>query len=167
MEPIKTYFFDTSAIVRLLCNEPGHAKVRQIFQSSGNIFTSWILLAETIGVLKRKWLSKELKDDDYAGKIHYLFALIKEQRFIIKDIECWDGDAALKTYEYDLLKLRQQEECKSLDAADALQLIVIKEILFGVLAGPSKPRLVTGDKGLHDAAVKNNIDVELVCNNEP
>ena len=87
MPPIKISFFDASAIVTLLCNEePGNAKVKQIFDET-TVFTSWILLAEAMGVLKRKWLKKKIFEEQYANRVHYLLALIKDRRFLIRDIE--------------------------------------------------------------------------------
>ncbi len=160
MTPIKISFFDTSAIVKLLCGEePGSAEVKRIFDGT-TVFTSWILLAEAMGVLKRKWIKKEISEEQYAGRVHYLLALIRDRRFLIRDIEIKDHEACLKTYEYDLIDIRKKHP--ELDVADALQLIAIQEGILGKLAGESTPNLVTADLKLGNAALVDGIQVIFI-----
>ena len=160
MPPIKISFFDASVIVKLLCNqELGSVKVKQIFDET-TVFTSWILLAEAMGVLKRKWMKKEISEEQYASRIHLLLALIKDRRFLICDIEIKDHDACLKTYEYDLIDIRKKHP--ELDAADALQLVAIREGILGKLAGKSRPSLITADLALKNAASVDGIQVTYI-----
>lgn len=64
---LKFFFFDTSAICRMvLVKEPGADKVKELTEHLDNkIFTSWILIAESLGVLKRKLKNCELSEKEY------------------------------------------------------------------------------------------------------
>lgn len=160
MNAIKIKFFDASAVVGMLCPEEiGSSECKKLFNNSV-VFTSWILLAEAMGVLKRKWKKKEISELQYDQRMHYLFALIRESRFLIHDIELQNNKPRLKTYEYDLLDLRKKYP--NLDAADVLQLIAIREGILGKLIGGSRPHLVTADCGLRDAAKNEGIEVIFI-----
>lgn len=158
---MRTSFFDASAIVKLLCkNEAGSKKVKGILESQQSVFTSWILVGEAMGVLKRKWCKQEITEKEYASRILLLFTYIDERRFDIRDIEIRGNKPMLKTCKSNLFMLRKNHP--ELDVADAVQLLVIKEGLLGKLAEESEPRLVTADSNLKDAAIKENIKVEFI-----
>lgn len=160
MTSIQTRFYDASAIVKLVCQEDSSQEVRADFSNSV-VFTSWVLVAEAMGVLKRKWLKEIITEDQYGGLIHLLFAYIKDERISIVDlINKQDGKPNLKTYEYDVIDIRRKYP--ELDVADALQLNAIKEGVLGILAGESKPKLVTADKKLRSAAQAEGIEVFYV-----
>lgn len=145
-----TYFFDTSAIVKTLVPEPGSEKVKAIMDTSDPIFTSWVLIAEAMGVLKRLWIKNKFTDSQYNGKVNLLFSYVKEKRFRVLDVKVLNGEAQLQTYPYDTFDIRKRHPM--LDVADALQFAVIKNSFLYNLAAESKTQLVTADESLKIAA---------------
>lgn len=165
--PIRFYFFDTSAILRLVFYEPGAKKVREIFRTAGCILTSWVLLSEAMGVLKgyhRKGILHSDKGTTYQAALKHLFYLIDIDQLSVVDIDEKDGIPRLRVYSKQMLEMLEKHP--ELDAADALQLAVTKESFMKHLEGPSKPPLVTADKKLGKAAVEEGMDVILVNTDE-
>jgi len=148
---IRLYFFDTSAIIKLLVKEPGAPAVREILYNQHNqIYTSWVLLGETLGVLKRKLLHGELSDDLYGEAVHDLFTLIADKRLGVVDIKA-DGDVAkLETFDCEIHGIRRQYP--EIDVADALQLAAIQNSYLKYYVGKSRPHLVTADATLANIA---------------
>ena len=156
---ISTYFFDASAIVRILLrDEPGAKKVVQIFGAHAPIHTSWVLLAEALGVFKRKWQQGVLGEAQYGPAVYQLFKLIKSGKLHPVDLEVLgDGRPRLRTYDFDVIVVRRSHP--ELDAADALQFLAIREGVLGRLTGPSRTQLVTADSNLRRAAEAEGIPV--------
>src|SRR5437867_3138398 len=99
-KPSPTYFFDASAVVKFVLSEPGSRRVQRMREETGSVYTSWVLLAEALGVLKRKWQRQEIDDQRYNTASHYLFTLIRDGTLDPVDVDVVDGSAALLTFEY-------------------------------------------------------------------
>ena len=151
-----TYFFDTSAIVKLFLNEPGSATAYQIFSTSKPIYTSWVLVAEALGVLKRAWLEKRISDGQYQGDVLMLFAHIREGGLQLIDVGEDYGSVGLATYELELIDAAKKHPDLKLDAADALQFAAIDRSFVSTFAGGSEIQVVTADKKLADAFEREN-----------
>ena len=72
MKLIRTFFFDASAIVKILVDEPGSRRIREVYGGTAQIHTSWVLIAEALGVLKRKWQRGALDERQYGRAVHFL-----------------------------------------------------------------------------------------------
>jgi len=159
----RNYFLDTSAIVKLLCTEAGSEKLKALKNYPGSNFcTSWVLLSEAFGVLKRKWMQRELSDAQYEERVRLLFLYISMGYLDPVDVVVADGHPQLVTYEFDISSIRADHP--GLDAADALQFKAIQQGLLKYLAGESRPRLVSADVELLKAAEVEGIPVVSVCN---
>jgi PIN domain nuclease of toxin-antitoxin system len=157
---LQTYFLDASAIVKLVINEPGSARVRELLELSGGVLhTSWVLVAEAMGVLKRFWLKKTINDHQYNDAIFELFSLIRAGHLDPVDLAIHDGSPRLVTYAFNFIEMRTKYP--RLDAGDLLQFSAIREGYLNHLAGESRPRLVTAGRGLRDAAAAEGISIEF------
>ena len=148
--PLQHYFLDTSALVRLVCDEPGSKALKKLMRGAGaKPLTSWVLIAEALGVLKRKWqCEKKLDDTAYLDAVQELLMNITMDYIHPVDLQILNGEARLKTYEVQIGDVRGRYP--ELDATDALQFIAIEE---GMLS-PHKPTLVSADRKLLAAARK-------------
>ena len=124
--------------------------------------TSWVLVAEALGVLKRKWqCEKRLDDTAYTDAVQELLINIRMDFIHPVDLQIVDGQARLKTCEVQIADVRAKHP--KLDAADALQFRAIQEGILKYFSGRSKPRLVSADKALLAAAKKERIKTVSVC----
>jgi len=155
--PMATYFFDASAIVKLVLEEPGAAKSRQAFDEAGQVCTSWVVIGEALGVLKRKWSRKEVSDKAYGKAVHLLMAFVREGRLMAIDLAVDKDRPTLATYEIDIIETRARYP--NLDAADALQFAVIQNTFLRHSAGASKTQLVSADRELLAAARREGLSV--------
>ena len=163
---IRNYFLDASAIVKLVCDEAGSEKVRALKRDPGRIVfrTSWVPLAEALGALKGKWKRQELSPDEYEAAVKLLFLHIRSRDLEPVDISIVNGEARLATYEQHLSEMRSRYP--KLDAADALQLTVIRQSFLRHFAGESRARLVSADRDLLAAAAGENIEVVSVIDDD-
>ena len=152
--PLQHYFLDASALVKLACDEPGSKKLKKLMRDAPTKpLTSWVLIAEALGVLKRKWQrEKTLDDTAYLDAALQLLINIRMDFIHPVDLEIVNGEARLKTYEVQIMDVRGRHP--KLDAADALQFRAIEE---GMLSASTKPILVSADRKLLAAASKEGI----------
>jgi predicted nucleic acid-binding protein len=158
--PLQHYFLDASALVKLVCDETGSRKLKKLMRDAhAKPLTSWVLIAEVLGVLKRKrWREKKLDDTAYLDAVQELLIKITLDYIHPVDLQIVNGEARLKTYEVQIGDVRDRHP--ELDAADALQFIAIKEGMLSVHTGPT---LVSADKKLMAAAEKEGIKTVSVC----
>lgn len=147
------YFLDASALVKRVCDEPGSETLKKLMTDAHTKpLTSWVLVAEALGVLKRKWQrEKRLDDAAYMNAVLELLIYIRMDFIHPVDLEVVNGGAHLKTYEVQIMDVRHRHP--ELDAADALQFRAIQE---GMLSF-HKPTLVSADRKLLAAARKEGI----------
>ena len=155
-----TYFFDASTIVKMVVREPGSDKVMRLLDECGMAHTSWVLIAEALGCLKRKRRDQVLTNNQYASAVYALFAHLKEHNLDPMDLGVDDGRAVLLTHESELLSHYQR--FPHLDIADVLQLAIIKDSYLGAFGGDSQAHLVTADSDLGKAAEAEGIPVIYV-----
>ena len=155
IQPTPTFFYDASAITKLFVDEPGADVARKIFNDAAQVYTSWVVIAEVLGALKRKWLRKEIDDDQYGKSVHLLLSYVAELRLKAVDVRNRNGQPALDTFELDILKIRKAHP--ELDAADALQFAAIQNTYLRTFASESKTQLVSADRNLLKAAAAEGI----------
>jgi predicted nucleic acid-binding protein len=154
------YFFDASAIVKLLVAEPGSDKVKRLLDECGIAHTSWVLIAEALGCLKRKRREGHLTDEQYASSVYSLFAHLREGNLDPMDLTVENGRPRLRTHERELFD--RFRRFPHLDVGDLLQLAIIKDSYLAAFAGESQARLVTADGDLGKAAEAEGIPVAYV-----
>lgn len=161
----KVKYLDASALVKLYIDENGSQQLRDFFQSNQpNFRTTWLCLAEALGILKSKWIGNQSKD--VATKIETDMYFEATRNLIInwrKRIESDDLELVDPSIP---LKVAEMAKKYNLDYSDALQLITIKIGKYSHLFYESKPHvyqsalfLVTGDKDLAFAAESEGIRV--------
>jgi predicted nucleic acid-binding protein len=155
-----TYFFDASAIVKMLVTEPGSKKVLALLHDCVIANTSWVLVAEALGCLKRKRREQSITDHQYKSAVYALFAHLKEQNLHPMDLAIDNGRPVLLTHEVELFDHLQR--FPQLDVADALQLTIITTTYLSAFGGESKAKLVTADRALGKAAEAEGIPVTYV-----
>jgi len=147
---MRVYFFDASAIVKLVVNEKGSHEIRELCQTPEVVRTTWLCLAESYGVIKRKWIKKELDHNAYVRK---LFSL---QRYVQRRIKIL-GSTDLRPQEFDevknLLAQYSIDSKHSIDFSDALHIAIVKRWRV------SRPVFVACDKKLLCAAICEGLTV--------
>ena len=151
---LQHYFLDTSALIKLVCDEPGSKTLKKLMRGAdAKPLTSWVLVAEALGVLKRKWQCEKILDDTaYMNAVLELLIFIRMDYIHPVDLEIVNGEARLKTYVVQIMDVRNRHP--ELDAADALQFRAIEE----GMPSSTKPILVSADKNLLAAAKKEKIE---------
>ena len=152
------FFLDASAIVKLLANEVGSENLLKTF-NRGELFRStWLSVAEAYGVLKRKWLKKEIEDSGYLNRMYLLNSYLRGKR--IKLVEGSLDDINDFTEAEDLFKKYSRgSKNESIDLSDALQLVAMKKEFFPSMVGKSALVFVTTDGKLEKAAINEGIKV--------
>jgi len=158
--PLQHYFLDASALVKLVFDEPGSKTLKKLMRGAdAKPLTSWVLIAEALGVLKRKWQhEKKLDDTAYLDAVQELLMNTTMDYIHPVDLQILNGEARLKTYEVQIGDVRGRHP--ELDAADAIQFMAIEE---GMLSVHGRPTLVSADKKLLAAAEKEGIRTVSVC----
>lgn len=152
---IKLHYLDASAAIKLLVQEEGTDTLQQYMEDpdhSSNLFMTSFCVAETLGVLKRKFLTEWIKEQGYEeAQQKYLEACaafigqLEGKMIEVHDIPIAD----LNTYS----KVDKLAKQYSLDVIDAFQLVSLKEGFVAPLRGTSSECvLVTADDGLAKAA---------------
>ncbi len=152
MAAIRTHYLDASAIVKLFVNEQGSDILQQYHKAHSTFYTTSLCFSEAIGVLKVKWLyRKEITQEQYLSAMNDLMASFAYESIGIDDTEIKER-AVFR--EVEILAERY-----SLDIADAFQIYTLKTGFFSVLAGDSKPILITADSKLAEATRKEGLRV--------
>ena len=161
MKNIGLYFFDASAVIKIFVAEPGSERVNKIMGSIDPIFSSWVILAEVLGVLKRKYLiDKNLSDAEYSQAIDRFFKMIKSRKIRVLDLTEENGEPALSTFTGDIATIRKQYPY--LDAADALQIAAMDNSILKLLQKNGSTFFVTADNKLGKAAEEKGYEVLYV-----
>ena len=159
MAAIRTHYLDASAIVKLFVNEENSDLLQEYFNVHSTYYTTSLCFSEAIGVLKVKWLyRKEITQDQYLAAMNDLMASFADESIGIDDTEIKDREVFK---EVEILAERY-----SLDIADAFQIYTLKTGFFSVLAGDSKPILITADSKLAEATRNEGLRV-WDCMTEP
>lgn len=149
---LRSFWLDTTAIVKIYYDERGSQEIRKVFnnKTSNNFYTTEFCVYEYYNVLKRKFLTDRVIDEDNYLRLIFMLSM----------------DIRLKTIQYndtqegpDVLFLQTKEVIQKygFDYTDAIQFVLIRKGLLGILAGESKPILITSDSGMIKAAKSENI----------
>jgi predicted nucleic acid-binding protein len=99
---IKVKYLDASALVKLVIDEDNCQPLREFFNSNTNFFTTWLCLAEALGVLKSKRVGKQskniatkIKTDTYFEATRHLI-IDWRMRIESDDLELVDPSIPLK-----------------------------------------------------------------------
>lgn len=99
---IKFFFFDASAIVKLIIDEPGSALANQIRGGTGNsIHTSGLCIAESLRVLKRKFESPKdsVNQRDYEFYKYLLNAHVRDRLHLVDEVRLQERSDRFEAYE--------------------------------------------------------------------
>lgn len=159
MTAIRTHYLDASAIVKLFVVEENSDVLRKYFNDHSTFYTTSLCFSEAIGVLKVKWMyRREITQDQYLAAMNDLMASFAYESIGIDEIEIKDREV--------FREVERLVETYSLDISDAFQIYTLKTGFFSVLAGDSKPILITGDSGLAEATRNEGLRV-WDCMTEP
>ena len=155
-DKIRYELFDASAAVKLFIDEKGSDLLRQSRDSGMRTITTPCLI-ETLSVLKRNWLRKEITDAKYHDLTYTVPWQFKEH---IHDVSIKDPDT--------LIKISKLGEKHALDFVDALQIYSLLHSHLAVFTGGSQTLLITADDALAVAAGKEGLKVwNLQCDTIP
>jgi predicted nucleic acid-binding protein len=166
---IRTHYLDASAAVKLLVKEEGSENLQEYMKEpdhSSNLFMTSFCVAETLGVLKRKFLREWTKEREYKeAQEKYLAACesfmgqLRDEMIGVHDIPIADRETYSKV---DKLAKRYK-----LDVVDAFQLVTLKEGFVAPLRGsPSECLLITADEDLASAGEAEGLKV-WNCKRQP
>ena len=149
MRWVKTDYLDASALVKLVIDEENHHHIRTYFDQHANFCATSLCLMEALGVIKGKWTSNRISEDQY---------FCSTQGIILK---AWGGKI-----EIDPVNLFHPESLEAvqvlarkhtLDLSDALQLQTILKGKYSASGPNSASTLITADEKLATAAEAEGI----------
>lgn len=154
----RPYFFDTSALVKLVVPEPGAKYVRMLREQDGAILhTSTFAIAETMGVLKRLRFEEEKAGTMTAGMppfTRYRWRLVS--LFTI-------GPPQFEVHELGKPLLRflgkLMDVSPDVDVVDIIHAAIFEGPPWATLDGPSRPIMVSADRALNDYCRTKSIEV--------
>ena len=145
---IKVHYFDASALVKLVADDPdeelGRAALRKYHTEHAHPgYTTSFCIAEAFGALKTKFLRKKISQAQYLKCVKELI-LVTGNTFQIDEMPILDPEVRS---EFERLSKSYR-----LDFVDCLQIITILKGKFRIFAGPSQSVLITADRELAKAA---------------
>lgn len=156
----KIYYYDASVLVKLFLNEDGSNVVRQHRRNPEHklpFYTTSLCFAETLVVLKMKYVRKEITQEQYLDAGDYLISCIREEDIQIANIDITDE----KIFE----EVEEIVSHHNIDISDAFQIVTIKQDYSSKeLQMPAI--LITADRGLAKAARAEDLQV-WDCMTEP
>ena len=152
MNGVRVHCIDTSALVKLFVKEPESERVIAYLGQHGVLSVTAITFSEVLGVLKSKWHREELTQEKYLAASEELAVSVSGG-----SIQIDDSVSLTERKTFDKAEML----CKkyTLDLADALQLVAMKDGFFSGLAGESKPIMITADGALASAAKNEGLRV--------
>jgi predicted nucleic acid-binding protein len=155
----RTNLLDASALVKLVVAEDHDEKLRLYLNREGSWYTTPFCFYEALGVLKRKHFIKKTRTLNIDQYHKAACDLMAEYNAASKVHDLDLTDPSLFTYVQHLAKSH------NLDISDAFQLTsILKGCPF---VGDSETVLVTGDKGLANAARKESCKVWHLADDPP
>jgi len=145
---IKVHYFDASALVKLVADDPDEEPGRDILRKYHNQhahpgYTTSFCVSEAFGALKLKFLRKKTSETQYLKYVRDLIRVIGNT-FQIDELEIL---LPLVSSEFERLVGKYK-----IDFVDCLQIVTIKHGRFRIFDGPSKSILITADRELARAA---------------
>jgi predicted nucleic acid-binding protein len=160
MDSIRTHYLDASAIVKLLIAEQGSTILRAYVGQHSVLYATYICFAETLGVLKAKFLRQQLDQEQYLSACEELVAHLRHHTLEIDDVGISQGQV------FDEVERLAQKY--SLDISDAYQLVTLRQGCLARLKIDVQPILITADKALAIAARSEGLRAwDCLCEPEP
>ena len=158
---IKVHYFDASALVKLVADDPdeapGRDALRAYHQHAHPGYTVSFCVAEALGALKRKFLRERISEAQY---LKYVKDLI---RVVGNTFEIDELDILLPVVSSEFERLVNKYK---LDFVDCFQVATLKHGKYRIFDGPSKSVLITADRELAKAAQAEGARV-WECTSEP
>ncbi len=147
----RVHYLDASVLVKLIVTESSTDTIKKYMKAehTSTFYATSLCFAETLGVLKSKYLRKQIDQETYFTAGDVLSA------YISGDIELVDVDISDSAIFMEVEDIARRN---GLDIVDAYQIVTIKKDYFSRLPH-SRPILVTADSGLAKAAGKEGLRV--------
>ncbi len=159
---IKAHYFDASALVKLVADdpddEPGRDVLRKYHQGHTSRYTTSFCITEALGALKRKFQRSRISEVQYLTSVKNLIRTT-ENTFHIDDEVSILQPAVSSEFEQLVTKYK-------IDFVDCLQILTILRGKFCVFGGPSQTILITADRELARVARAEKVRV-WECSSEP
>jgi predicted nucleic acid-binding protein len=159
------YFLDTSALLKLVWEEPGSDRVRGLCDemSSDGAYTSELALAEAVNVVKKRWL-KEAKSSDPAirsSALEFYRRALKVLFFpLLYPFRVLPLGFSDKGARYSVLF---EDDATQLDAVDLMQVYFLVDGDVANLIGSSSVVFVSADSELVAVAREMGLAVLHPC----
>jgi len=160
---IKVHYFDASALVKLVADdpdeEPGREALRKYHREYAHPgYTVSFCVTEALGALKLKFLRKKISETEYLRYVRNLL-LVVDNTFQIDEL-----DVLLPVVSKEFEQLVGKYK---LDFVDCLQVATLKHGKHRIFDGPSKSILITADRELAKAARSENARVWECSSEDP
>lgn len=155
---IRSHYLDTSALVRLLVDEPGSEALRSYYDRHSVFSVTGICFAECLGVLKAKRVRKLLDEEQYFSACEDLIARIRDRSIFIDNVTVREREL------FD--EAERFARSHDIDLADAYQLVSLRHGPFSSMAAKVPLLLITADGDLAGAARSEGLLV-WHCLDEP
>lgn len=155
---VRIHYFDASALLKLLVYEEGSKAVRAYFKKHSGFFTTSLCFAVTLGVLKSRYLRKDISPTDYSSACNELMSYLFAGAIGIDEIHVETSDI------YSEIHILSKTH--NLDINDAFQIVSLIRGFFSETHGQSIPLLITGDSDLANVLRNEGLDV-WDCTTEP
>jgi len=156
------HYLDACVLVKLVCREPGSDRIDEYVRTNPSFCfcVTEYAFYEALGVLKRKWVKKELKEQEYSKAIYVLGAWFEDGTIKI--------DSDFRPHDQMLTgPLRDLVERHRIDYSDALQIYTIVNGKWKRSVYETKTVLVSQDAGLLKAARSEGLRVWEFPDGEP
>jgi predicted nucleic acid-binding protein len=151
MNMLRIYYLDSSAILKLIIDEPGSDKLFSFLRKPHNLKTTAICFAEALGRLKKKYFDKDRRK--YLDTVYVLLAYFRENIKIdttnLHDRGAFDEVERIVD-EYGKIGIK-------VDVSDAFQIYILKNELNHSIGKDTI--LITADEGLAKAARLEGLEV--------
>ena len=150
------YFFDSDCLLGLFIETAGFEEIRHLFSETGFVYSSWVILADTLAILKEHLEMGRIDAERYQECVHKFFSYLRLSEIRLVDIVSEGGECCtLGSYDYPLTNILRRHPF--LDAAKALRLLALKTCMITLSSRHPKLRLVTSDTTLLQAALLEGI----------
>ena len=160
---IKVHYFDASALVKLVANDPDEESGREVLRKYHREhahpgYTVFFCVAEALGALKLKFLRKKISEPDYLKYVIDLLRVV-ENTFQFDEL---DVLLPVVSSEFEQLVARYK-----LDFIDCFQIAILKHGKYGIFEGASQSILITADRELAAAARSEKMRVWECSSEDP
>lgn len=166
----REYFFDSSALVKLVLDEPGSTAARQLLEAAlPHCHTSKFAIIETLGAVKRAW-HKELAEaidivganERYKARVFKLLQVLSPNYLTVSD-----ADPQLDTLMSVLRQVGAPSKAQAIDVIDRLHVSRFTDTFWKILAPDNASVMVSSDERLNKLCQSEGIAVFNPENPDP